>query len=130
MRKIILPSLVLGITMMFVACGPSAEEKAAAEQHMKDSIAASEKAIADSIMAVQQQMTTDSLAAVEAVRIATEDSLAALKTTKPKVGNKPKPAPEKPKEAPKSMKDAAGDKGDKKNDGEGKSIKDMMKNPK
>jgi hypothetical protein len=78
-----------------VSCGPSAEEKAAAEQHMKDSIAMAEQARMDSIMAVQQKAMEDSLAMVKATEDsirAAEDSIAALKG-KPRP--KPKTAPEK-----------------------------------
>lgn len=90
--KTAIPTLFTGIvfSLTFIACGPSAEEKAAAEQRMKDSIAAVEKAAADSMMAVQQKAMDDSLAAVKAMQDsmamakAKEDSLAALKSAKPK----------------------------------------------
>ena len=99
MKKLIPALFVAGImSTVFISCGPSAEEKAAAEQHMKDSIAAVETARADSMMAAQKamedsmamvKMTQDSMAAK-----ATADSLAALKS-KPKT-KKPAPKAEEP----------------------------------
>lgn len=106
MKKLI-PALIISgmLSSVFVSCGPSAEEKAAAEQHVKDSIAAAEKAVQDSIMAVQQKATEDSLAAVKAVEDslaavkAMEDSIAAAKSNKPKPKPKPKPTtPTKPED--------------------------------
>lgn len=101
MKKLI-PVLIVTFIMstVFIACGPSAEEKAMMEQQMKDSIAAVEKAQADSLMAVQQQMMADSMAAVKAVEDslanikAVEDSLAAVKSSRPR--KKPAPAPTVP----------------------------------
>jgi hypothetical protein len=104
MKKKISTLLVSAMAVsMFVACGPSAEEKAAAEQHMKDSIAAAEKAIADSIIAVQQKAMEDSLAMVKATEDsianakAIADSIAAVKSSKPKPKPKTAPKPEVPK---------------------------------
>lgn len=75
--------LVIAGMLAVVACGPSAEEKAAKEKAKQDSIAAAQKAIDDSIAAVAK---ADSIAAAEkAKRI--EDSIAAL--PKAKGGTKP-----------------------------------------
>ena len=72
-----------------IACGPSAEEKAAKEKARQDSIAAVEKAKQDSIAAVEKAKQ-DSIAAVEQKK---QDSIAAAEakkgtnkggTTKPK----------------------------------------------
>ncbi len=104
MKKLI-PALVITgmMSSLFVSCGPSAEEKAAAEQYMRDSIVLVEKAKADSIMAVQQKAMEDSMAIVNFTRdsIATakavQDSIAAVKSSRPR--NKPAPtAPTKPTE--------------------------------
>jgi|SRR5688572_1763580 len=88
MKKQILSFLVSGMVVsLLVACGPSAEEKAAAEQHLKDSVAAVMQAQADSMLAAQQKAMQDSLAMVatqDSIK-AVEDSIAAAK------GNKPKP---------------------------------------
>lgn len=104
MKKLI-PALVITgmMSSLLISCGPSAEEKAAAEQYMRDSIALVEKAKADSIIAVQQQVMMDSLALVKmtedsiASAKAVEDSLKAVKSSRPRT--KPKPTePTKPTE--------------------------------
>ena len=85
MKKVF--TLVAAASMFtFVACGPSAEEKAAKEKATQDSIAAVEAAkVAEE--AAKAQATQDSLNAVnaakeaEAKRIA--DSIEAAKTAKP-----------------------------------------------
>ncbi len=100
MKKLI-PVLIVTFMMssVFIACGPSAEEKAMMEQQMKDSIMLVEKATADSLMAVQ--MMADSIAAAKAVEDslanikAIEDSIAAVKSTRPRKA-KPAPAPTVP----------------------------------
>jgi hypothetical protein len=99
MKKLIQVLIISSfIATFFISCGPSAEEKAAAEQHVKDSIAMAEQAIQDSIMAVQQKATEDSLAAVKAV----EDSLAMVKAIEDSIAAaKPKPKA-KPKAQPKA----------------------------
>ncbi len=74
MKKVFALLLVAGMFAV-VSCGPSAEEKAKAEQATKDSIANVEKATADSIAAVQTA-TADSLAMV-ATEVAKADSIAA-----------------------------------------------------
>ena len=98
--KNFIPALIITgmVSMTIIACGPSAEEKAAAEQHMKDSIMMVEKAVADSMLAAQQQMMEDSLAMVKAsedsmaAAKAVQDSIAAVKSARPKkVKSEPKP---------------------------------------
>lgn len=74
MKKVFALLLVAGMFAV-VSCGPSAEEKAKAEQATKDSIANVEKAKADSIAAVETA-TADSLAMV-ATEAAKADSIAA-----------------------------------------------------
>lgn len=91
MKKVFSLLLVAGFAAMtIVSCGPSAEEKAAAEKAVQDSIAAATaQATADSIAAASAaaeqaaKATADSLAA-----IATQDSIAAAEK---KAANKPKP---------------------------------------
>ena len=93
MKKIVSLFIISGI-VSFIACGPSAEEKAAAE-----------KARQDSINYVMQQMTADSLAKVTMEKayadsmamIMRADSIAKSMETK-KSANKAKP---KSKEAKK-----------------------------
>lgn len=85
------------IATTFIACGPSAEEKAMAEQKMKDSVeAVIQKAIDDSLAVVKA--TEDSLMRIQAVedsiRLAMEAE-AAANAPKPKA--KPKPKAEEPK---------------------------------
>jgi hypothetical protein len=65
--------LVIAGMFAIVACGPSAEEKAAKEKAKADSIAAVQKAKEDSMAAVQKA-TDDSIAAVQKAK---EDSIAA-----------------------------------------------------
>ncbi|HRY33477.1 MAG TPA: hypothetical protein P5531_10965 [Bacteroidales bacterium] len=95
MKKIFMLFIVAGM-FSFLACGPSAEEKAAAEKARQDSInAVIEKAKADSIAAVEQARA-DSMAAAEQAR---QDSIAAAeaaKASKPKT-SAPKPKVEEPK---------------------------------
>ena len=88
--------LFIGGMLALVACGPSAEEKAAMEKARLDSIAAVEAEAA----AMQAQMEADSIqAAMEAQRIAIEDSMknametAGKTTTKPATKPKTAPAP-------------------------------------
>ncbi len=104
MKKLIPALIITGMmSTLFTSCGPSAEEKAAAEQRMRDSIAAVEMAKADSIIAVQQKAMEDSLAIVKATEDslaavqATADSLAAVKANKPKSKPKAPAAPATPK---------------------------------
>jgi hypothetical protein len=106
-------SLLLAVTSLtaFVACGPSAEEKAAKEKATQDSIAAVEAAKAAE-EAAKAQLVADSTAAYtaaeEAKAKAAADSIAAAEATSKKGGkSKPavkpadKPAADKPAEQPK-----------------------------
>jgi hypothetical protein len=93
MKKILSLIVVAGFATL-VACGPSAEEKAAAEKARQDSINA----------AMAQQMTADSMQAVQqaAMEKAHADSMAnvAAADSMSKAASAKKPAP-KPK--PKSV---------------------------
>ncbi|MFZ4740114.1 MAG: hypothetical protein ACOYLE_03000 [Bacteroidales bacterium] len=85
MKKLLSVIAVAGM-FAFVACGPSAEEKAAAERKIQDSIAQVEQTrIADSI-ANAEKVVADSLAQIEAKRI--EDSIAAAEAKPAKKGKK------------------------------------------
>lgn len=103
MKKNILAIIASGVVLLS-ACGPSAEERAAEQKRIQDSIA---QAAADSIAAVEaaraaeQQRIQDSIAAVmEQMR---QDSIKmAEEMAKMKKGaSKPKPKPEPKKEEPK-----------------------------
>ncbi|MFZ7114124.1 MAG: hypothetical protein ACO1G9_02000 [Bacteroidota bacterium] len=103
MKKILSLLVIAGFTAL-VACGPSAEEKAAAEKMRQDSIqAVMDKMAADSIAAVQaenERMMQDSLAAMTAKA----DSMAAAAKAKPaKKPVKPKTAEEKKEEKVKEV---------------------------
>ena len=77
------------LCVALISCGPSAEEKAAAEKAKQDSIAAAQKAVQDSIAAAVQKATQDSMLAAAAAEKAREDSIEAAEA-KAKA-NKPKP---------------------------------------
>lgn len=64
MKKVLSIIAIAGM-FAFVACGPSAEEKAKMEQAKQDSIAASEAANAE-MEAAKAQATADSMAAAAA----------------------------------------------------------------
>jgi hypothetical protein len=90
MKKLILSLFTLA-TMAIVACGPSAEEKAAAEKAKQDSIANAEaeiarKATEDSLMAAQQKAMQDSIVAAQ--QKAMQDSIAMLKGSVKKMQQK------------------------------------------
>ncbi len=102
--KKLLSLLVVTSFAALVACGPSAEEKAAAEKSRQDSIsAAMAQMTADSLNAVQAQMEKmrqDSMAmAMRADSMAMAAKKATVKpVAKPKVAPAPKVvAPETPK---------------------------------
>ena len=86
MKKLFTLVAVAGM-FTFVACGPSAEEKAAAEKAKQDSIAAVEAAVAAE-EAAKAQAIADSTAAFSAVEAAkqqaTADSIAAADAKKGK----------------------------------------------
>ena len=101
MKKQIIKFLTVGfLATVIISCGPSAEEKAAAEQQMKDSIAAAiQKTLDDSLAAVKA--TEDSLMRIQAI----EDSIrmeleAQAEANKPKPTPKPKPKPKAEEPAP------------------------------
>jgi hypothetical protein len=78
--KKVLSLLVVAGMFAIVACGPSAEEKAATEKAKQDSIAKvqKEQAIADSVAAVEKAKQ-DSIALVQKAK---EDSIAAAAAKK------------------------------------------------
>ena len=103
MKKRLSLLVIAGFTAL-VACGPSAEEKAAAEKMRQDSIqAVMDKMAADSVAAVQaetEKMMQDSMAAMTAKA----DSMAAAAAVKPaKKPVKPKTAEEKKEEKVKEV---------------------------
>lgn len=93
-----------------VACGPSAEEKAAAEKARQDSInAAMEKAAADSAAAVQEAMEKARQDSINmAMEHAKADSIAKAVAAKAKPKAKPaaKPAPKVEDKRPEGVKQA------------------------
>jgi hypothetical protein len=100
MKKILSIVLAAGF-LAIVACGPSAEEKAAAEKARQDSIqAAMDKMAADSAAAAQanmEKMMQDSIAAATAA--AQADSIAAAEAkAKAKPAKKPVSKPKTEKE--------------------------------
>ncbi|MCC6691256.1 MAG: hypothetical protein IT235_06945 [Bacteroidia bacterium] len=79
MKKVITLIAFAGI-VTFVACGPSAEEKAAMEAKKQDSITAVEKAKADSAAAAQaaiEKAKADSIAAAAAAQAQADSAKAA-----------------------------------------------------
>ncbi|MEI6815575.1 MAG: hypothetical protein WCL14_03110 [Bacteroidota bacterium] len=98
MKKVLSLMLLAGM-LSFYACGPSAEEKAAAEKAKADSA----KAADDAAKAAKEAATQDSLAKVKA----TEDSIAKAKAAEDSAAAKakggkggkmaPTPAPAKKK---------------------------------
>ena len=86
MKKLFTVLFIAG-AMSIVACGPSAEEKAAKEKAKNDSIAAAQKAQAtqDSIAAVAKAQEEAAAAALKAK----EDSIAAAAAKKGSKGTKP-----------------------------------------
>lgn len=101
MKKLIPALLISGmISSVFVSCGPSAEEKAAAEKMRQDSIqSVMDKMAADSIAAVQaiEQARMDSMATAQADSIAKAEAAAKTTAVKPKPKPKPKPVVADPK---------------------------------
>ena len=69
MKKVLSLVAIAAMTTL-VACGPSAEEKAATEKAKQDSIAASQAAMAEA-EAAKAQATADSIAAAEAAAVDT-----------------------------------------------------------
>ncbi len=102
MKKTLILLMAAG-TMVFIACGPSAEEKAKVEQARLDSIELVR--IADSTAAAEAMAAAAAEAAMKATQdslamVAMQDSMANMKAnmSKPKPKAKPKaePAPAKP----------------------------------
>ena len=104
MKNILSLLVIAGFTAL-VACGPSAEEKAAAEKMRQDSIqAVMDKMAADSVAAVQaetEKMMQDSMAAMTAK--ADSMAAAAVKAKPAKKPVKPKTAEEKKEEKVKEV---------------------------
>jgi hypothetical protein len=97
MKKLFAFFLFAGM-MSFIACGPSAEEKAAKEKAIQDSIAAvQEQAKQDSINAAVEKVKMDSINA--AIEKAKQDSIMAAeaksKKSAPKKATTPKPVDKK-----------------------------------
>ncbi len=93
MKKIFALLLVSGMAVM-LACGPSAEEKAAAEKAKADSIAAAEKAKADSIQAAEEEAAAKEKAKQDS--IAKADSIEAAKAKTSNTGGSTNTTPKKP----------------------------------
>ncbi len=91
MKKVLSILLIAGISSL-VACGPSAEEKAAAEKRTQDSIAAVQKAVQDSLNAVAAAEKAKADAEATAAQVKA-DSLAKVAEN---VKNKPVPKAKKP----------------------------------
>ncbi|MBK7851858.1 MAG: hypothetical protein IPJ66_12240 [Bacteroidetes bacterium] len=105
MKKVFSLLLAAGMVAL-ISCGPSAEEKAAAEKARQDSIsAAMEKIAADSIAAVQaaaEQARQDSInAAMQKAQQDSIDAAAKKAANKPKPKAKPKAEVKAPEGAPK-----------------------------
>ncbi len=109
--KKILSFLVIAGFATLISCGPSAEEKAAAEKSRQDSIQASmDKMAADSTASAQaaaEKMMQDSLAAVAAKAQADSIAAAAAKPVKKPI-SKPKTKEQKTQE---QIKKVAGGRG-------------------
>ncbi len=91
MKKVLSLIAIAAMTTL-VACGPSAEEKAAAEKVKQDSIAAAEAAIAATEKAKQDSIAASEAAMAEAEAAkaqATADSLAAAEAAAKKPAGKP-----------------------------------------
>ena len=81
MKRIITIMLAAGM-LTFVACGPSAEEKAAAEKMKQDSIASAQKMVDDSIAAVNAAAEKAAQDAMMAAEQAKADSIAMAEAAK------------------------------------------------
>ena len=107
MKRITTMMLAVGM-LAFVACGPSAEEKAAIEKAKQDSIAAAQKMVDDSIAAANAAMEK---ARMDSMNMAMEkmkaDSIAAAEAKK-SARPKPKTNEQKMKEDAKILKKEKG----------------------
>lgn len=72
MKKVLFITAVIS-SLAIVSCGPSAEEKAAAEQARLDSIAQAEKAYNDSVAAVEAAAAAEAEAAAQDTTAVTEE---------------------------------------------------------
>ena len=98
MKKIVL-SLFAASILCMVACGPSAEEKAANEKKTQDSIAAAQKMVDDSIAAATQAAADKAKAEADAAAAAkaAADSMEAAAKKKAPAKKMDKMAPATPK---------------------------------
>lgn len=85
MKKLLSLIAVAGM-FTFVACGPSAEEKAAEEQRVQDSITQVEQTRINDSIATAEQAVNDSIANAEQTRI--QDSITAAEAKPAKKGKK------------------------------------------
>ncbi len=102
MKKMI-TILAAGMALI-AACGPSAEDKAAIEQAVLDSISTAQQAYDDSMATVAAQDSVDAM--MEQIRldsIAMADSLAMLQSKLKSASAKPRPKPQPKKEEPKTI---------------------------
>lgn len=101
MKKLFMAALFAGL-IGFSACGPSAEERAASEKRMQDSLAMVQqdsmaRAMADSMAMMQQQM-------MDSMRMkAMADSMAMMKSKMNRPATKPKTNQQKIEEDRKSL---------------------------
>jgi hypothetical protein len=91
MKKILLSSAVIA-SMMFVSCGPSAEEIAAKEKAKQDSI---QKVEEERMMKEAEEMAAKAKEDSIATAKAKEDSLAAAEAAAAEAKTKKAPAPKK-----------------------------------
>ncbi len=101
MKKNLLTMFASGL-MLLSACGPSAEERAAEQKRIQDSIAEAQR-LAEEAMRMEQQRIQDSIAAAmeqqriqDSIRMAEEEA-----AKRKKAAAKPKPKPETKAEEPK-----------------------------
>jgi len=57
------------ILCLFISCGPSVEEKQAAEKHTQDSIAAAKVQMDAAMAAARQQAVEDSIAEMDSIEV-------------------------------------------------------------
>jgi len=102
MKKLIYLFSAVAMSLV-VSCGPSAEEKAAEEKRVNDSIAAATEARIQDSLAVVEAARQDSLMAVQKAAedslraVAIADSIAAATKKKPAAKPAPKKTPEQQK---------------------------------
>ncbi len=97
MKKYILPFALSGL-MLLSACGPSAEEKAAEQKRIQDSIAEAQR-LAEEALQAEKQRVQDSINAVveqmrqDSIKMAEELAAAKKGAVKPKAKVTPKEEP-------------------------------------